>query len=103
MALKVSNKNRTKLKKPIENTEKAILDEINQVVVDVLLKSKNPFASVPYETATETEEELKDVIRKESKQKIDSEFSKLQLSTILGIFVILALILYLFGKEPLYL
>lgn len=103
MALKVSNKNRTKLKKPIENTEKAILDEINQVVVDELLKSKNPFASVPYETATETEEELKDVIRKESKQKIDSEFSKLQLSTILGIFVILALILYLFGKEPLYL
>ena len=106
MALKVSNKNRKKketdARKVVAEME---LQSIGQVfdntkrVIDVdwdgfeEVVNKNPFASVPYETATETEteEELKDSIKVDVIKK--SEFCKLQLITGLGIFIVLAFIL----------
>ena len=97
MALKVSNKNRSKLKNHIENVEKEILsklsDENNQLVVDELLEIKNPFASVPYETSFETEEELKRSIKEDTVKNQKAEFCKLQLITGFGIFVVLTFFL----------
>ena len=106
MALKVSNKNRkrkeTDARKIVAETE---LQSIGQVfdntkqIIDVdwngfeEVVNKNPFASVPYETATETEEELKDSIKVDVIKKQKSEFCKLQLITGLGIFIVLAFIL----------